>query len=518
EVEPNRGHVGEEGRREERRDGAAARGGAMRDVKREALSVKRGGVALGVVMLGLLCATVTVWAGDLALGDPRQMTFKPVEFTPPEPDRMVLENGMVVYLLEDHELPLISMTATMRTGSWLDPADKIGLASLTGSIMRTGGGGGLSSEQVDEELEQFAGDVGISIGRQSGSASLDVLSKDLKRGLQIFAGLIRTPAFEPARVELAKLQGIEGIRRRQDNPGSIVGREFVKLLYGADHPTARESSIESITRITRDDLVVFHRRTIHPNGMMLGVTGDFDKSAMLALLREVFGDWKKGEVPVLTIADVPQSPTARPVVRFVNKDTSQTHLRVGHLSIKEQDPDYVALAIANDILGGSSFRSRLFNDVRTKRGLAYSVGSRLNTGVHDQGVWLMRAETKLPSTQEVITRFVANMERMRTELVTDSELAEAKEAYVNSFVFSFASSSAIVGRLVELEYDGLPKDFLQQLRARVIALTKDEILAAAKKHFHPDRLTIVAVGAGEALPKLLSGFGEVKEIKLVPEG
>jgi zinc protease len=456
-------------------------------------------------------------AGDFALGDPRQMTFKTVEFTPPDADRVVLKNGMVVYLLEDHELPLVSMTATIRTGSWLDPAEKIGLASLTGSIMRSGGGGGLSAERVDEDLEQFAGAVGISIGRLSGSASLDVLSKDLKRGLQIFAGLIRTPAFEPARVELAKLQTIEGIRRRQDNPGSIAGREFVKLLYGANHPSARESSIESITRITRDDLIAFHRKTIHPNGMMLGVTGDFDKSAILALLREVFGDWEKGEVPVLTIADVPQSQTPKPVVRFVNKDTSQTHLRIGHLSIKEQDPDYVALAIANDILGGSSFRSRLFNDVRTKRGLAYSVGSRLNSGVHDQGIWLMRAETKLPSTQEVTARFVANMERMRTELVTDSELAEAKEAYVNSFVFSFASSTAIVGRLMELEYDGLPKDFLQQLRARVVALTKEEILAAAKKHFNPERLTIVAVGSGEALPKLLSGFGEVKEIKLAPE-
>ena len=490
----------------------------MRDVKRETRNVKRWGFVLCSMIMAVAIPVLAACAGDLAPGDPRQMTFKPVEFTPPEPDRVVLENGMVVYLLEDHELPLISVTATMRTGSWLDPAEKIGLASLTGSIMRTGGGGGLSAERVDEELEQFAGDVGISIGRQSGSASLDVLSKDLKRGLQIFAGLIRTPAFEPARVDLAKLQTIEGIRRRQDSPGSIVGREFVKLLYGADHPSARESSIASITRLTRDDLVAFHRKTIHPNGMMLGVTGDFDKSAMLALLREVFGDWEKGEVPVLTIADVPQSPTAKPVVRFVNKETSQTHLRLGHLSIKEQDPDYVALAIANDILGGSSFRSRLFNDVRTKRGLAYSVGSRLNSGVHDQGVWLMRAETKLPSTQEVITRFVVNMERMRTELVTDSELAEAKEAYVNSFVFSFASSSAIVGRLVELEYDGLPKDFLQQLRARVIALTKEEILAAAKKHFHPERLTIVAVGAGEALPKLLSEFGEVKEIKLVPEG
>ena len=487
-------------------------------VRGEGLGVRRSATVVGLSIISILLPALSACAAEMALGDPRQMTFKTVEFAPPDADRVVLKNGMVVYLLEDHELPLVSMTATIRTGSWLDPAEKIGLASLTGSTMRSGGGGGLSAERVDEDLEQFAGAVGISIGRQSGSASLDVLSKDLKRGLQIFAGLIRTPAFEPARVELAKLQTIEGIRRRQDNPGSIAGREFVKLLYGADHPSARESSIESITRITRDDLVAFHRKTIHPNGMMLGVTGDFDKSAILALLRDVFGDWEKGDVPVLTIADVPQSQTAKPVVRFVNKDTSQTHLRIGHLSIKEQDPDYVALAIANDILGGSSFRSRLFNDVRTKRGLAYSVGSRLNSGVHDQGIWLMRAETKLPSTQEVTARFVANMERMRTELVTDSELAEAKEAYVNSFVFSFASSSAIVGRLMELEYDGLPKDFLQQLRARVIALTKEEILAAAKKHFNPERLTIVAVGSGEALPKLLSGFGEVKEIKLAPEG
>jgi zinc protease len=491
--------------------------GVRKRVRGKGLGVRRSATVVGFLIISILLPALSACVAEMALGDPRQMTFKPVEFTPPEPDRVVFENGMVVYLLEDHELPLINITASMRTGSWLDPVDKIGLASLTGSAMRTGGGSSLSAKQVDEELEQFAGNLSISIGRQSGSASLDALSKDVKRGVQIFAGLIRTPAFEPARVELVKLQVIEGIRRRQDNPGAIVGREFLKLLYGEDHPSARDSSIASITRITRDDLVAFHRKTVHPNGTMLGVTGDFDKSAMLALLRDVFGDWKQGVVPTLTIADVPQSQMA-PRVRFVNKDTSQTHLRIGHLSIKEQDPDYVALAIANDILGGSSFRSRLFNDVRTKRGLAYSVGSRLNSGVHDQGVWLMRAETKLLSTQEVIARFVANMERMRTEMVSDSELAEAKEAYVNSFVFSFASPSAIVGRLIELEYDGLPKDFLQQLRARVIALTKEEILAASKKHLTPERLTIIAVGSGEAMPRLLSGFGDVKEIRLAPEG
>lgn len=446
------------------------------------------------------------------------MTFEPVEFSPPEPERVVLDNGLVVYLLEDHELPLVTITTTMRTGGWLDPADKVGLAAMTGAVMRTGGGGGLSAEQVDAELEQFAGDIHIGIERQSGSASLDVLSKDLNRGLEIFAGLIRSPAFEPARLELAKLQAIEGIRRRQDSPGSIVSREFTKALYGADHPTARESSVDSIKRLTRQDLIAFHRTTIHPNGMLLGVTGDFTKDEMLTSLRKVFGGWQKGAVPELKIPDVSEADMAHSVVRFINKDTSQTHLRVGHLSIKESDPDYVALAIVNDILGGSSFRSRLFNDVRTKRGLAYSVGSRLLTGMHDQGIWLMRAETKLTSTQDVIERFVANMERMREEPVTDAELAEAKEAYVNSFVFSFASSSAIVGRLIELEHDGLPKDFLQQLRAQVIQLTKDDVLAAAQKHLHPDRLKIIAVGSGDALAKALSTFGDVKEIKLSPEG
>ncbi len=489
----------------------------MMAVNRDTAGITRHAVFLGAVILAIVWPVLPACADEMALSDPRQMTFKPVEFTPPDPDRVVLENGLVVYLLEDHELPLISLAATFRTGSWLDPADKIGLAALTGSVMRTGGGGGLTAERVDEELEQVAASLSTSIGRQSGSASLDVLSKDIAKGLKLFAGLVRQPAFEAGRIEVAKLQAIEGIRRRQDNPGSIVSREFVKLLYGPEHPTARESSIESIQRITRDDLVGFHRRTVHPNGMLLGVTGDFDKAAMLSMLREVFGDWEKGDVPELKLPDALQPSSGRPVVRFVNKETSQTHLRVGHLTIREQDPDYVSLAIANDILGGSSFRSRLFNDVRTKRGLAYSVGSRLNVGVHDQGVWLMRAETKLPSTQDVVARFVANMERMRTEPVTDVELEEAKEAYVNSFVFSFTSPSAIVSRLMELEYDGLPKDFLQQLRDRVVKLKKEDILAAAKKHWHPDRLTILAVGAGDALPRLLSGFGELKEITVVPE-
>ena len=452
--------------------------------------------------------------------DPRQMAFEPVSFTPPSPERLVLDNGLVVYLLEDHELPLVTITATIKTGGWLDPADKIGLAGIAGATMRTGGTQRVDAAALDQELEQLAAMISTGIGTESGSAMLDVLTKDLPRGLRLFADVLMTPAFDPARVELAKLQTIEGIRRRQDQPQSIIGREFAKLLYGPEHPYARESTVESVSKITREDLLAFHAKTVHPNGIILGITGDFDKTAMLALLKETFGGWKTGDVEPIVLPPVAADSARadKTIVRFVGKSTSQTHLRVGHLSIKEDDPDYPALTVLNDILGGSSFRSRLFNDVRTKRGLAYSVGSSFRAGVRAQGVWAMRAETKVESTQEAIGRLTANMEQLRAQPVSDEELAEAKEAFVNSFVFSFASPSAIVGRLIGLEYDGLPKDFIQQLRDKVVKLTKDDLLAAARKHLHPNQLRILAVGPPSALVPLLSSFGEAKEIKLPPEG
>jgi zinc protease len=474
-------------------------------------------------MSALLCLLLwmpllNVYAAEPAVVDPRELTFDSVEFVPPEPERVVFENGLVVYLLQDHELPLITISATLRTGGWLDPPDKVGLAALTGTVMRTGGGDGLTAAKVDDELAQFAGRVNIAMGRQSGSASLDVLTKDLTRGLHIFAGLMRTPAFDPTSVELAKLQAIERIRRREDEPESIASREFVKLLYGSSHPSARESSLESIGRISREDLIAFHRTTIHPNGTILAVTGDFTRDEMVASLLDAFGDWEIGTVPEVKIADVPKSETERAMIHFVNKDTSQTHLRVGHLSIKETDSDYVPLAIANDILGGESGVSRLFNEVRTRRGLAYSVGSELRTGMFDQGMWLLWAETKLPSTTEVLEEMVGNIERISTELVSDEELAASKDAYLNSSVFDFSSASKIVGRHVKLEYDGLPNDFYLQLRQKVLHVSKHDVLAAAKKYLRLDRLKIMAVGSGGALSKVLPTFGNVQSTGEESEG
>jgi zinc protease len=469
---------------------------------------------LCVLLLALRAMLLPAYAAEPGMIDPRTMAFEAIDFVPPQPDRVVLQNGMVIYLMEDHELPLITIGAMVRTGSWLDPPDKVGLAALTGTVMRTGGSGGLSAVQVDEELAQFGGRITVAIGRQSGSASLEVMQKDLRRALPLFAGILRTPAFNPPDVELAKLQAMERIRRSEDEPESIASREFTKLLYGPGHPTARESSIESVGRISREDLIAFHHNTIHPNGIILGVTGDFIKDEMVKLLGEVFGDWRKGIVPDINIEDVSEGEAAAAVIHFIDKDTSQTHLRAGRLSVRESDPDYIPLVVANDILGGDALIGRLFTEVRTKRGLAYSVGSELSTGMHNQGMWLVWAETKLPSTKEVLGQLVANIERMRTEPVSDAELTQAKESYVNSSVFDMSSALKIVTRLMKLEYDGLPRDFYQQLRKNVLAVSKEDILAAGRKYLRPDRLKIMAVGSGGTLPKELSPFGKVEEISL----
>jgi predicted Zn-dependent peptidase len=449
------------------------------------------------------------------LTDPRHMTFPPVALNPPEPERVVLENGLVVYLLEDHELPLVTVSATIRTGGWMDPSDKVGLAALTGLSMRTGGTHHTGAAELDQELERLAMVMSVSIGVESGVAMLDVLKKDLDRGLALFAEVLRRPAFDPARLELAKLQARESIRRRNDQPQSIASREFAKLLYGPSHPFARETSMESIARITREDLISFHTATFHPNGVLLGITGDFDKATVLNTLRELFGDWTPGQAT--RMAPPPIEPADIRQVRFVGKPISQTHLRAGHLSLKETDPDYPALVLLNDVLGGGSFRSRLFQDVRTKQGLAYSISSVLRGGIYERGVWGMRTETKTASTQQVIATLVANLERLREQPVTDAELEESKEAFVNSFIFSFASPASILSRRLQLEYDGLPNDFLQQLRDQVMKLTKEDLLRVAREQLHPERLKILAVGPSDTA-RVLTGFGEVKEIRLDPEG
>src|SRR5438094_6612430 len=241
---------------------------------------------------------------------------------------------------------------------------------------------------------------------------------------------------------------------------------------------------------------------------------------MLATLPTVFGNWTQQTLSWPAIPPVTASAAARSSrsVNILNRDLTQTNLRVGHLSVKEDDPDFFALSLLGDILGGNSFTSRLFRDVRSRQGLAYSVGSRLVPGNLGPGAFLLYALTKGSSTHQALASMLDHMERLRQEPVLDDELQSAKDAFLNSFVFSFANAGLIVGRLMALEYYGLPKDFLQRFRDSVVKLTKEDLLRVARKYLHPDRVIILADGKDDDFEKPLSTFGQVRHLPLKPGG
>ena len=447
---------------------------------------------------------------------PRTMVFSPVEFHPPKAERAVLENGMVLYLLEDHELPLVQINAMIRTGSVYEPADKIGLAGLTGAVMRTGGTASMSGDALDEELEFMAAELGSSIGPDAGIASLDILAKDLDRGLTLFADMLMHPAFPQDKLDLAKQQALESIRRRNDNPAGIASRQFRKRVYGEDHPLARESTVETIGRITRADLVAFHSRDYHPDAVILSLSGDFEKKEMIEKIRRAFAGWPEGRIDRPSLPPVPDA--FKPSVNLVEKDISQTHLRIGHLGIRQDDPDYFAVSLLNDILGGGGFRSRLFKTVRTEGGLAYSVGSTFTPGNLEPGMFVAYGETKAGSTYQAISAIEREIQRIRTAPVKEEELRLAKDSFLNSFVFSFSDPAMIVDRQASLEYYGLPADFLERFRDSVVHVTRQEILDVAQKHLQPDGLIVLAVGRPDRFDRPLSGLGILNVIPLDPTG
>ncbi|MHB8483174.1 MAG: M16 family metallopeptidase [Nitrospiria bacterium] len=440
------------------------------------------------------------------------LKFPPLDFHPSKGERMVLPNGMILYLLEDHELPLINLSATIQTGSFYEPADQIGLASLAGALMRTGGAGDKTGDEIDETLEFLSASISTGIGGDSGYASLDVLTRDFDKGFDLFADVLMHPRFSEDKLEILKNQEIETIRRKNDNPSSIAGREFAKLLYGADSPYAREETIETISKIKRQDCVDFYSRYFHPDGMILGITGDFKKEEMIQKISDKFKGWEKRKETVPSLKPVPVE--FKPSVNQIEKDLTQSYIRIGHLGVKRNDPDYYALSVMNDILGGQTFSSRLFKEVRTQKGLAYSVGSAFLPGNIEVGYFFAYCQTMTQNTVRAISAIKENIKKMQEAPVTPDELQLAKDSFLNSFIFSFTTPSQIVSRQIFLEYYHLPEDYMEQFRDHVSKITSEDILRVAKQYLHPDGLTLLVVGKPDQFDRPLSLFGPVRTLSL----
>ncbi|MCE1226435.1 MAG: insulinase family protein, partial [Geobacteraceae bacterium] len=382
----------------------------------------------------LLCVCiVSLFTFSAAYGaepaNPRSMSFPALHFSIPKAERVQLKNGTPVYLLQDHELPIVTISALIRTGSVYDPADKSGLAALTGSQLRGGGTLSQTPAELDRELEYMASAVESSFGTDLGSVSLTSLAKNLDRTLQIFSDVLFRPRFDEKRLEVARRQALEMIRRQNDDPKELGDRELQKALY-AGHPLGVVPTAATVSVIRQSDLQSFHQRFIRPDNMILTVAGDFDRTAMLAVLNRLIGQVKP-EGP-LRLPEVPQVKLQfAPAVLYAPKQVNQTVIRLGHLGITKDDPDLYAIRVLDFILGGS-FTSRLMMEIRTNQGLAYNVGSHFDVGRRFTGSFTAETETKAEATSKTIGLMTSIIAEIRKNPVSEQELKLAKDSIINS--------------------------------------------------------------------------------------
>jgi zinc protease len=432
-------------------------------------------------------------------------------FTMAKPLRVVLPNGMVLFLMEDRELPLVSAYALVRGGSRLEPADKAGLASVFGQVWRTGGTAKRTGDDLDDFLEARAAKVETGGGLTSVSLSLSCLKGDFDDVLGVFVEVLREPAFAADKIDIAKNQLNTGIARRNDDPMGIAEREARKLAYGAASPYARQTEYATVAAITRDDLLAWHKKHVHPDRTVMGVVGDFDTKAMEAKLRKVFGPWPRG--PAAT--DAPATwQAAKPGYYLVEKeDVNQTNIRMVHLGIRRDDPDYFALEVMNEVLGGG-FSSRLFSNVRSKKGLAYGVWGGVGSDYDYPGYFQVAMGTKSESTAAGIDALVEEVKDIVDKPATEEELNKAKDSILNSFVFRFDSKAKILNQQVTYEFFGYPPDFLERYRREIEKVTAADVARVARKHVHRDQLAVLVVGKPADFDKPLATYGAVTKLDI----
>ena len=453
---------------------------------------------------GLLIITLLLtvqWRVPAVAGTARhydELTFPPLpEIQLPESGEYRLKNGITVFLIEDRELPLVSGTAFFRTGSRWEPATKIGLAKLVGNVMRTGGTRSHSPEAINQRLEQKAASVETSIGQAVGIANFDCLSEDTEEVLEVFSEIVREPIFERSQLELAKTRERGNIARRNDDPEGIASREFRKLMYGATSPYARTIEYETLDNISREDVVNFYRQYFHPNQMILGIVGDFDRDRMRELIEKNFGDWQPNPE-----FESPQPPEATPanlggIFTIDRPQLTQSNILLGHFGGQLDSPDFATLDAINGVLNG--FAGRLFNQLRSRQGLAYTVYGYWSARFDYPGLFIAGGQTRSQATVPLIQALLAEIDKIRSTPISAEELKDAQDSVLNSFVFNFARPSQVLSRLMRYKYYDYPKDFIFKYREGVESTTIADVQRVAKEYLKPENIVTLVVGNQEEI-------------------
>lgn len=448
------------------------------------------------------------------------LTYPPLgPITLPEIEEIKLDNGLRLYLLEDKTLPLIEASVRIHGGSYLEPVDKIGLADLVGELLRGGGTEKWSADELDELLEGIGAAAETSSDIIAGSLKLMMLSSKKELAVEVMAEILRRPRFEEARFEQSMVGFKSAISRRNDEDDSIGGREFGKLIYGATSPYARHPEYATLKAISRDDLKAFHNRVYNPENVQMAIWGDFDRKEILALVKKYFGDWKKGSevLPTFPVVDYAFDKRVAVVDR---PEASQANVYIGHLGGRLTDADHPHRIVMNNILG-VGFGSRLFNQVRSKAGLAYSVYGVYTAQLSYPGMFYNYVATKSETTAKAIRMIIDEVKRIQKDQPTAEELKAGKDRYLNSFVFNFDEKQKVIERLVYYDFFGLPKDFLNKQKEMVEATTAADVCTVANKYLKPDALRILVVGNqknfDEPLEKLENGKPELIDVTITPE-
>jgi zinc protease len=432
-------------------------------------------------------------------------------FKPVQPKRIELANGLVIFLQEDHELPFIDGSILIRGGSREVPAAKTGLITMYGEAWRTSGTATKSGDALDTELAEKAASIESGGGGASTSLGWGSFKQDFDSVFGETVDLLLHPAFKADKLQIAQRGMDTGISRRNDDSEGIASRESTRLVYGKNSPYAREAEYDTVSAVTLDDLKDWHDRTVVPNGMIVSVEGDFDSAEMEAKLRKVFEPLQRGTVIESPKVDF-TGPT--PGVYFADKeDVNQSTVEIVGLGTLRNNPDYYALSVMNEIFSGG-FGSRVFQYVRTKLGLAYSVGGAYGSAYDHPGVFRSSAGTKSVSTVAATSAILEEIGRLKTDPPTPDEMRKAKDQVMNSFIFNYDTPEKTLNEQVSLAFYGYPPDFLEKYKDGVEKVTAADITRVANKYIDVSKLAILVVGNKAEIKPPLSTLGKVTDLDI----
>ncbi len=404
--------------------------------------------------------------------------------------RILLDNGMVLLLSEKHDIPMVTMNMAIKAGSTAEPGDKPGLASITASLLMQGTSK-RSANRISSEIDFIGGSLSVSGGNDFAAADLRVLKKDIRTGLDLLSDVLMNPVFDQKEIDRKVKESLAEIQRQKEEPAIIAGEAFAKAVYGKHaYGRTNDDVAAYLPKLTRQDIFNFYTSRYSPNRIIVAVVGDVNEKEITSLLLEYFKGWKRSDQPLP--APVPPPVIEKTAVLKIDKNITQANIDMGNIGISRENPDFYAVMIMNYILGGGGFSSRLMDNIRDNRGLAYDVHSTFSAQ-KEPGVFSVSIQTKNESANEVIAEVLKEIRGIQTEPVSEKELADAKAYLTGSFPLKMDTYAKIAGMLTFIEIYNLGLDYPQRYSALINAVTRADIQRAAKKYLHPDNLVIVVV-------------------------